>query len=177
MCTKLSTLPCNHGLAAAARAAADLVTKVRRPATLFTRRFEAELRYKQMPEALERADHAEQILKVRQAALPRWRQLRADGIAAQAFTEAVPRAPVAAQRHVEADGHSQDRVSCDRSRRRQCRVSDTVASTSRRLESNDAHARRQIRADRTPSFPEVHQEVADERMLRARARRVVKRRT
>src|SRR5947208_2232637 len=45
MCTKLSTLPCNHGLAAAARAAADLVTKVRRPATLFTRRFEAELRY------------------------------------------------------------------------------------------------------------------------------------
>src|SRR5438552_12638716 len=41
MCTKLSNSPCNHGLAAAAEAAADLVTKVRLP----TRRFEAELRY------------------------------------------------------------------------------------------------------------------------------------
>src|SRR6266566_8911466 len=37
MCTKLSNSPCNHGLAAAAEAAADLVTKVRLP----TRRFEA----------------------------------------------------------------------------------------------------------------------------------------
>src|SRR6266568_2090435 len=42
MTTKLSNSPCNHGLAAAAFAAADLVTKVR----LARRRFEADLRYR-----------------------------------------------------------------------------------------------------------------------------------
>jgi 2,4-dienoyl-CoA reductase-like NADH-dependent reductase (Old Yellow Enzyme family) len=45
MCTKLSILPCNHGLAAAVRAAADLVTKVRLQRRVSTRRLEAELRY------------------------------------------------------------------------------------------------------------------------------------
>jgi hypothetical protein len=36
MCVKLSILPCNHGLAAAARAAADLVTKVRHHGDAFS---------------------------------------------------------------------------------------------------------------------------------------------
>jgi len=41
----MSNSPCNHGLAAAAEAAADLVTKIRHRPRLHKQRLEAELRY------------------------------------------------------------------------------------------------------------------------------------